>query len=81
VLVSTHRDGEAARRFFTRALRCGPFPVEAVTDRAPVYPGVRDELVPSAHHITERYATDEIVNGVVAGGLFVGLISLSAAGA
>ncbi len=60
VLVSTHRDGEAARRFFTRALRCGPLPVEVVTDRAPVYPGVLDELVPSAHHITERSANNAI---------------------
>jgi transposase, IS6 family len=52
VLVSTRRDGEAARAFFTRALSCGPAPVEITTDRAPVYPRVVDELVAGACHIT-----------------------------
>jgi transposase, IS6 family len=33
VLVSTRRDAAAARRFFARALRCGPAPVEVMTDR------------------------------------------------
>jgi IS6 family transposase len=60
VLVFTRRDAAAARRFFIRALRLGPRPVEGTTDRAPVYPGVLDELVPSAHHITERYANNSI---------------------
>jgi len=46
-----------------------------------VYPSVIDEIVPAARHVLDQYATDEIVNGAVAGGLFVGLISLSAAGA
>ena len=31
-------------------------PSEAVTDAAPVYPGVLDELVPSAWHHIERHA-------------------------
>jgi transposase, IS6 family len=35
LLVSTRRDGEAARAFFTRALTCRPAPVEITTDRAP----------------------------------------------
>jgi transposase-like protein len=47
VLLSQRRDGAAARRFFTRALRHGPAPVEIVTDPAPAYPGVLDELVPA----------------------------------
>jgi hypothetical protein len=35
-----------------------------VTDRAPLYPRLLDELAPTARHITEQYATDENVNGV-----------------
>jgi transposase, IS6 family len=50
VLVFTRRDAAATRRLFIRALRLGPRPVEVTTDRAPVYPGVLDELVPCAHH-------------------------------
>ncbi len=60
VLVSTRRDAETARAFFTRALRCGPAPVEVTTDRAPVYPRVLDELVPAAWHVTEQYANNII---------------------
>jgi transposase-like protein len=48
VLLSLRRDLAAARRFFTRALRSGTVPVEVTTDRAPAYPRVLDELVPSA---------------------------------
>jgi IS6 family transposase len=53
VLVSTKRDLSAARRFFTRALRAGTVPVEVTTGRAPAYPRVLDELVPSALHTVE----------------------------
>lgn len=35
-------------------------PSEAVTDAAPVYPGVLDELVPSAWHHIERHANNPI---------------------
>jgi transposase-like protein len=46
VLVPARRDATAARRFFTRALRTVKVrPVEVVTDAAPVYPRVDDELV------------------------------------
>jgi transposase-like protein len=48
VLLSAKRDLAAARRFFARALRAGTVPVEVRTDRAPVYPRVLGELVPSA---------------------------------
>jgi transposase-like protein len=45
--------------FFTRALRIlKVVPTEVVTDAAPVYPGVLDELVPSAWHHVERYANN-----------------------
>jgi len=60
VLLSARRDLAAARRFFTRALHAGTVPVEVTTDRAPVYPRVLDELVPSALHIVEQYANDPI---------------------
>jgi transposase, IS6 family len=57
VLLSERRDLAAARRFFTRALRSGTIPAEVTTDRAPAYTRVLDELIPSALHTTERYAT------------------------
>ena len=60
VLLSARRDLAAARRFFIRALRAGTIPVEVTTDRAPVYPRVLDELVPSALHTVEQYANNPI---------------------
>jgi IS6 family transposase len=60
VLLSARRDPAAARRFFTRALRAGTIPAEVTTDRAPVYPRVLDELIPSALHTVERYANHPV---------------------
>ena len=50
----------AARRSFSRVLRAGAAPAEVTTDRAPVYPRVLDELVPSALHTVEQYANNPI---------------------
>jgi transposase, IS6 family len=61
VLVSQQRDSAAARRFFTRALTHGPAPVEVTTDKAVAYLLVLADLLPGAMHLTEQYATDEIV--------------------
>jgi transposase, IS6 family len=60
VLLSERRDLAAARRFFTRALRSGTVPAEVTTDRAAAYPRALDELVPSALHVTERYANNAV---------------------
>jgi transposase-like protein len=61
VLVSACRDAAAARRFFRQALSMLKVtPGEVVTDAAPVYPGVLDELIPSARHHVERYANNPI---------------------
>jgi transposase, IS6 family len=54
------RDLAAARRFFTRALRAGTIPAEVTTDRAPAYPRVLDELIPSALQTVERYANNPV---------------------
>jgi transposase-like protein len=35
-------------------------PTEVVTDAAPTYPRVLDELVPAAWHHVERYANNRI---------------------
>jgi transposase-like protein len=43
VLLSTRRNADAAKAFFTLAMTLGPEPVEITTDRAPVYPRVIDE--------------------------------------
>jgi transposase-like protein len=61
VLVSARRDTAAARRFLIRALQTLKVsPGEVVTDAAPVYPGVLDELLPAAWHHVERYANNPI---------------------
>ena len=60
VLLSVRHDLAAARRFFTRAMHAGTVPVEVTTDRAPVYPQVLDELIPSALHAVEQYANNPI---------------------
>ena len=61
VLVSVRRDADAARRFFRRPLSTLKVkPTEVVTDAAAVYPGVLDELIPSAWHHVERYANNPI---------------------
>jgi transposase-like protein len=60
VLLSTRRDLTAARRFFTRALRTGMIQAEVTPDRAPVYPRVLDELIPSALHTVEQYANNPV---------------------
>jgi hypothetical protein len=50
----------AARHFFTRAMRAAVIPVEVTTDRAPAYPRVLDELIPSALHTVDRYANNPV---------------------
>ena len=60
VLLSEQRDTAAARRFFARALRHGPVPVEVTTDKAGPYLRVLDELVPAAAYVTEQYSNNRI---------------------
>jgi transposase-like protein len=60
VLLSEQRDTAAARRFFIRALRHGPVPVEVIPDKVGPYLGVLDELVSTASHITEQYASNRM---------------------
>jgi transposase-like protein len=61
VFVSPRRDAAAARRFFERALGATKItPVEVITDQAPVYPGVLEELLPAAWHRTDRYANNGV---------------------
>jgi IS6 family transposase len=62
VLLSARRDTQAARRFFARALRMlKVIPGEVVTDAAPVYPGVLDELLPAAWHHVEQDANNRAI--------------------
>ena len=61
VLVSARRDAATARRFFHRALTTLKVtPSEVVTDAAPIYPAVLEELIPSAWHHVERHANNPI---------------------
>ncbi len=61
ILVSKRRDGQAAHRFFARALASLKVtPSEVVTVKAPTYPRVLDELLPGAWHHVERYANNRI---------------------
>jgi len=61
VLVSARRDAATARRFFQRALSSlRVSPVGVVTDAAPMYPAVLEELLPAAWHHIERHANNPI---------------------
>ena len=61
VYASTRRDSEAARRFFQRARSTtGVAPVEVITDRAPTYLRVLDEVWPAVWHHVERYANNRV---------------------
>jgi transposase-like protein len=61
VLVSPRRDVRAAHRFFQQAIGATKVtPVEVTTDKAPVYPGVLEELLPTAWHRTDQYANNRI---------------------
>ncbi len=62
VYVSAKRDANAARRFFSTAIRAHGDPAEVVTDRAPALGVVIDELLPGAFHNTEQYANNRIEN-------------------
>ena len=59
VVVSGRRDMRAARRFFERAIGTAKvMPTEVVTDRAPSYPVVLEQLLSAAWHRTDRYANN-----------------------
>jgi transposase-like protein len=59
--ASTRRDTAAARMGFERARTAtGVTPTEVVTDWAPTYPRVLDELWPAAWHHREQYANNRI---------------------
>jgi IS6 family transposase len=61
VHVSAPRDAATARRFFRRALNTLRVkPVEVVTDAAPIYPAVLEELLPAAWHNVEQHANNPI---------------------
>jgi transposase-like protein len=61
VFMSPRRDAAAAPRFFQRAIgTMRVAPVEAVTDHAPVYPAMLEELLSTAWHRTDRYANNQI---------------------
>jgi transposase-like protein len=61
VFMSPRRDAAAAPRFFQRAIgTIRVAPVEAVTDHAPVYPAMLEELLSTAWHRTDRYANNQI---------------------
>lgn len=61
VLVSARRDAVAPRRFFQRAPQMLKLtPTEVVTDAAPVYPAILDDLIPSAWHHVEQHANNPI---------------------
>jgi transposase-like protein len=55
------RDTTAAHRFFEQAIgTTGVTPSEVVTDRAPTYPLVLEELLPAAWHRTDQYANNGV---------------------
>ena len=56
ILVTKHRDRQAAKRFFRKALKHqGRAPWQLVTDKLRTYQAVHHEIFPSVVHRTERY--------------------------
>jgi transposase-like protein len=52
---------EGGRRFLERAIGTTKSrPIEVVTDQAPTYPVVLEELLPAAWHRTDRYANNRV---------------------
>ena len=61
VFISPRRDVRAARRFFEWAIGTTRIrPIEVVTDQAPTYPVVLEELLPAAWHRSDRYANNRV---------------------
>jgi transposase-like protein len=61
VYVSSWRDTKAAHRFFERAIGTTKIaPAEVITDQAPVYPAVLEDLPPASWHRTDRYANNRV---------------------
>jgi IS6 family transposase len=61
VYFSVRRDAGAARLFFSGAIASTQVePKEIVTDRAPAYPRVLDDLLPGTRHDVEQYANNPI---------------------
>ena len=61
MFVSSQRDANAARRFFERAIGATKVaPAEVTTDKAAVYPGVLEELLPAAWHRSEQYENNRV---------------------
>jgi transposase-like protein len=61
VFVAPRRDAKAARWFFQRAIGTTKItPIEVVTDHAPVYPAVLEQLLPAAWHRTDQYANNHV---------------------
>jgi transposase-like protein len=61
VFVSLQRDTRAARRFFERAIGTTKvMPTEVTTDKAPVYLGMLEALLPAAWHRTDQDANNEV---------------------
>jgi transposase-like protein len=61
VYASTRRDSASTRRFFRQAgTTTGVAPAEIITDRAPTYPRVLDQMSPAVWHHTERYANNRV---------------------
>ena len=61
VYLSARRNAAGARQFFVQALAVTlTEPIEVVTDRAPAYVRVIEELLPAAWHHIEQYANNPI---------------------
>jgi transposase-like protein len=61
VYASARRDCEAACTFLQRARKATVVvPVEVITDRAPTYLRVLDQLWPAVSHRVERYANNRV---------------------
>jgi len=61
VYVCSWRDTKAAHRFFEQAIGTTKIaPAEVITDQAPTYPVVLEDLLPASWHRTDRYANNRV---------------------
>ena len=63
ILVQSHRDKKAAKRFFRKLLKTLHYvPVVIVTDKLRSYSAARTEVMPSVEHVRQKYQNNRAEN-------------------
>jgi putative transposase len=63
ILVQSHRDKKAAKKFFRKLLKGLRYvPRVIVTDKLKSYSGARTEIMPSVEHVQQKYQNNRAEN-------------------